>query len=136
VRGGVGAAAAWLRASGAPRVALVGYSFGALMAMLAAADGEAAFACAAVGFPSTILGDDPARVASAERAFERAPWLLVSGDQDPFCELERLRAWEARFPSVRLDVLAGVGHFFAGADERAAVDRVVAFARAWSAPER
>src|ERR1700760_3100739 len=35
----VAAAVAWARAAGAPRVALVGYSFGALMAARAVADG-------------------------------------------------------------------------------------------------
>jgi uncharacterized protein len=127
----VRAAAAWLRASGAPRVALAGYSFGALMAMLAIAAGEPAYACAAVGFPSTILGDDPERAATAERAFASGtPWLFVSGDQDPFSELDRLRGWAAAHPSVRVDVLPGVGHFFAGDAERAVTARVTELLRA------
>jgi alpha/beta superfamily hydrolase len=124
----VRAACAWLRSSGAPRVALAGYSFGALMAMLALASGEPAAAVAAVGFPSTILGDDAARAADAARALGAgAPWLFVSGDQDPFSELERLRRWAADFPSVRVDVLAGAGHFFAGELERDVCRRVTEF---------
>src|SRR5206468_10852 len=81
----VRAVADWLRAAGAPSVALVGYSFGALMAARALARGAACEAYAAVGFPTTILGHDPERVAEVERALDaRVPWLFTSGDQDGF----------------------------------------------------
>jgi len=127
----VRAACAWLREAGAPRVALAGYSFGALMSMLAVASGEPAVACAAIGFPTTILGDDAARLADAARALGGgAPWLFVSGDRDPFSELARLRGWAASFPSVRLEVLEGEGHFFAGASERDVTARATEFLRA------
>jgi len=38
-----------------------------------------------------------------------------------------LRAWADDFPSVRLDVLAGAGHFFAGPAERDVAARVARF---------
>src|SRR5207247_1148864 len=74
----VAAVAAWAEAQGASQVALVGYSFGALMAARALADGLSATALAAVGFPTTIVGHDAERVARVERALDRRlPWLFV-----------------------------------------------------------
>jgi alpha/beta superfamily hydrolase len=125
------AAAAWARHAGAPRVALVGYSFGALMAARALAGGTAAVALAAVAFPTTILGDDPGRVTQVERALDRRiPWLFVNGDADQFCEVDRLRAWTSERSWTRLDVLAGRGHFFAGHDEEEVCRRVTDFVTA------
>ncbi len=118
----------WLRARGAPRVALVGYSFGALMALKAVARGTPAAALAAVGLPSAIVGDHPERVADVERALGVGlPTLFVHGDRDPFCELGRVAAWAAGRPTVRVDVLPGQGHFFTGDAERDVVARVCAF---------
>jgi alpha/beta superfamily hydrolase len=124
----VRAAAAFLRAAGAPAVALVGYSFGALMAMKAIAHGEPAAAMAAVGFPSTIIGQHLDRIADVERALgSGVPWLFIQGDRDPFCPLDRLRGWAAGRPSVQLDVRPGEGHFFSSAAADDLVARVTAF---------
>ena len=124
------AAVAWARAQGAPRVALVGYSFGALMAARALAGGADAAALAAVAFPTTILGDAPDRVAVIERALDRRrPWLFVGGDADQFCEIDRLRAWVAARPWARHEVLPGRGHFLAGSDEADVCARVAHFTR-------
>ena len=124
----VAAAIAWARAQGAPRVALVGYSFGALMAARAIADGAGVAACAAVGFPTTILGHAPDRVAVVERALDRrVPWLFVDGDADQFCEVGRLQAWVDGRSWARHEVLPGRGHFFAGLDEADVCDRVARF---------
>jgi alpha/beta superfamily hydrolase len=128
----VAAAIAWAREQGAPRVALVGYSFGALMAARAIADGADVSAFAAVGFPTTILGHAPDRVAVVERALDRrVPWLFVEGDADQFCEIDRLRAWVEGRCWARNDVLPGRGHFFGVADEAEVCDRVARFA--WEA---
>lgn len=127
----VAAAASWACEQGAKRVALVGYSFGALMAARAVADGTAAVGLAAVGFPTTILGEEPARVARVERALDRQiPWLFVNGDADQFCEVDRLRGLVAARPWARLEVLAGRGHFFAGVDEEEVCRRVTQFVAA------
>jgi alpha/beta superfamily hydrolase len=124
----VAAVARWVADAGAPRVALIGYSFGALMAARALADGAGADAYAAVGFPTTILGHEPARVAAVERLLDRRlPSLFLAGDADQFCELERIAGWIAARPWAKQEVLAGRGHFFAGADEGEVCRRVAAF---------
>jgi alpha/beta superfamily hydrolase len=117
--------ARWMRER-ARKVALVGYSFGALMAMKAIADGEDAFAFAAVGFPTTILNEE--RVPDVERALATGiPWLFLQGDRDQFCELERVRGWQR--PNVELQTLDGEGHFFTNED--AVAERVAAFLARW-----
>jgi alpha/beta superfamily hydrolase len=124
----VRAVAAWLRAAGAPRVALVGYSFGAVMALQAIADGEPAAACVAIGLPTRTIAEHADREAALARALSTGiPSLLLSGDADPLSEIDRLRAWAARRPSVRVEVLAGQGHFFADADARELCARVADF---------
>jgi uncharacterized protein len=125
----VRAAAAWLRQRGALRIVLVGYSFGALMATRAVGDGEAVAGCACVAFPTTILEETGDRAEHVARALDRGlPWLFVGGDADGFCELDRIRGWAHGRPSVRVDVLPDVDHFFAGAATRDACARVAAFA--------
>jgi alpha/beta superfamily hydrolase len=125
----VRAVATWARAQGAPQVALVGYSFGALMAMKALAAGEEAAAFAAVGFPTTILGDHPDRLADVGRALGRGlPSLFVSGDADHFCELDLVRGWVSAHANARLDVVPG-GHFFAGEPASDLCARVAGFIR-------
>ncbi|HEY7956541.1 MAG TPA: alpha/beta fold hydrolase [Polyangia bacterium] len=112
----VRAAAAWLRSTGAPRVALCGYSFGALMAMRAVARGEPVTAAVAIALPTTLVDGDPDRVAELERALARGPaWLLIHGDQDSFCDAARVAAWATAAPNARIALLPGQGHFFAGA---------------------
>jgi uncharacterized protein len=123
----VHAAAAWLRQHGVEQLALVGYSFGALMAMRAVAEGEAACAFAAVGFPTTIIGDNADRLTDVARALATGmPWLFLQGDADSFCELDRVKSW-AQPPHVELQVLAGQGHFFDGAAAQEVVRRVAEF---------
>jgi len=109
----VRAALAWARAR-ATTVAVVGYSFGALMALKAIAQGERPQALVAVGFPTTIVGESVERVAELTRALDAGvPSLFVHGDADPFCEHARVRSFAAGRPHVRVEELAGFGHFFA-----------------------
>jgi hypothetical protein len=120
----VRAVAEWVRQNDAPRTALVGYSFGALMAARAVGEGERPAAFAAVGFPTTIIGDREERVADVTRAVATGiPWLFLQGDHDQFCELGRIRGWAA--PNVDIQVLEGAGHFFADGSEVA--ERVARF---------
>jgi alpha/beta superfamily hydrolase len=122
------AVADWLRAAGAPRVALVGYSFGALMAARALGQGSDAFAFAAVGLPTTIIGDDPERVAHVEAAIaRRVPSLFIAGDEDQFCEIDRIAAWIDGKSWAQKDVMHGCGHFFSDEQSRQVCTRVANF---------
>ena len=128
----VAATITWVRAQGATRVALAGYSFGALMAARAVAEGAEVSAFAAVGFPTTILGKAADRIAVVERALDRrVPWLFIGGDADQFCEIDRLKAWVAGRRWARNELLPGRGHFLDGSDAADVCERVARFA--WSA---
>jgi alpha/beta superfamily hydrolase len=122
------AAVAWMASQGARQIVIVGYSFGALMAARAIAEGSDVAAFAAVGFPTTLVDERPERLQHIEAALDRRlPWLFVSGDRDQFCELAQLRAWTGARPWTRLQPLPGRGHFFAGDDERAVLSLVTGF---------
>jgi alpha/beta superfamily hydrolase len=94
-------------------VAVVGWSFGALVGMNAAAADGRVTACVAVA--------PPCRPAFAERldvpALERpdrlpARSLLVAGTADPFCRPEDLAALAARIPGAEVRLVDGADHFF------------------------
>jgi alpha/beta superfamily hydrolase len=124
----VAAVADWLRAAGAPRVALVGYSFGALMALGALARGLAAEAFVGIGFPTRIVGHHADRVAAVEHALARGvPTLFLSGDADSFSEIDPLRRWVEAGRAARLEVLAGRHHFFQGEAAAKLTERVTDF---------
>jgi alpha/beta superfamily hydrolase len=126
----VRAVADYCRAAGASRLALVGYSFGALMALEAIARGERPDGFAAVGFPTTIVGDHPDRVARVAGAMQSGvPSLFVAGDQDQFCELPRLRHWLSRAPHAQLVVEPGVDHFPSGTVAARICSTVAGFVR-------
>jgi uncharacterized protein len=123
----VRAVAAWTRAQRPGPLALVGYSFGALMALKAISDGEPCDAVAAVALPTQIVGDHADRIADITRALHKGiPTLFVQGDRDPFCELPRLTAWTQNLPHITVETTAGEGHFFRGTEEQAS-SRVAAF---------
>ncbi len=82
--------------------ALVGYSFGALIA-LAVADGTTRLVAVA---PPLALADSPVAAAAAT--------LVVAGDRDSFCPLAALNTATARWPRTRVVVVEGADHFFAG----------------------
>ncbi len=125
----VRAACEWARAQGAPRVIVIGYSFGALMALKAIAHGERPAAYVAVGFPTTIIGDHPERLSEITSALDAGvPSLFVHGDADIFCEHPRVRDYRTTRPHVTVEELAGFGHFFQAAwEERELVSIVTRF---------
>ena len=112
--GGVGetadtlAAVAWARGRW-PGAALVlaGFSFGAAVAIRAAAEAD----------PAWLISVAPAvdRVDLESTSLPAGDWLIVQGDADDVVTPASVRAWAARrAPHARLRVLAGVGHFFHG----------------------
>lgn len=120
----VAAAVRHLRARGP--VAVCGYSFGALMAMRAAGDDTLPITAAiAIGLPTVIAQDNPERVAHLARGLAAAPWLLVAGDKDQFCDLAVLQRWAADAPRATPTVLPGIGHFYSEAVEQTIGDHLV-----------
>jgi len=106
---------------------MVGYSFGAGMALEALAkEGRASSLCC-VGFPTTVAGSYPHMVAAGDLLTrEGPPMLFLCGDHDQFCEPHWLRQNLAG-PRIRVEVMQGEGHFFEGEAIQRVVDRVVAF---------
>ena len=93
---------------------VVGWSFGAGVALREALDDERVAALALVGIPLTPGDIDlPALPGSPElRALARRPVLLVAGENDAFCPSDRLRTFGAGFPAAEVKILAGTDHYF------------------------
>lgn len=90
--------------------ALVGYSFGALIALAVADD---AMRLAVIAPPLAVGGTVVTPAAAT---------LVVAGDQDPFCPLSALTELTAAWPKTRIVVLDGADHFFAGYASRAGAE--------------
>ena len=106
----VRAAAALLRAElGVPRVALVGYSFGSVMALRAGcSEQDQTSGMIAIGPPVRMLGLD-------FLAGCRVPLALVTGDRDQFCPVDTLETMRERYaPASTLTLIPGADHFFGG----------------------
>jgi alpha/beta superfamily hydrolase len=116
------AVAAWVRASYPDAaLALAGFSFG----------GAVAFNAATRLSPQSLITIAPAvdRVAVADHARPKCPWLIVQGDADDVVLPAHVSTWAARFePKPTLALLPGVGHFFHGALNQLQAE-VLAFAR-------
>ena len=102
-----------LRVEVPERVAVVGWSFGSLVAMNAVAkDGRV----------DAFAGIAPPVRAAFEGTFELPPvadlddWkarsLLVCGTADPFCRPDDLKSFAAQLPSAEVRVIEGADHFF------------------------
>jgi uncharacterized protein len=86
---------------------LAGFSFGAMVALRAAA----------VAAPAQLITVAPAvtRADYAQIARPDCPWLLIQGDADDVVDPAAVSAWAQRLnPPPVLKVLAGAGHFFHG----------------------
>lgn len=89
-------------------VVLAGYSFGAMIAVRAAASLEEVGAIVAVALPLGMIEAD------ALGAITK-PIVLLAGDQDSYCPANHLAALAERLgASAQLKLIAGADHFFAG----------------------
>jgi alpha/beta superfamily hydrolase len=97
----------------ASRVVLVGYSFGALMALRHAA--------ASPGLGAVIAVSPPAVAGPFVGIFIEPPLLLVAGDRDEYCDTGVLASYREKLGrNVQLEVVPGVDHFWWGSDDRLA----------------
>jgi len=121
------AATSFLRAELQADVAIAGYSFGALMATRALANGLSASRFAALALPTALIVGRDDRVADLRAAAAAQPSLFIGGDQDQFCDLPVLRGWTEEVATAAVDPLPGVSHFPTGPDLAELVRRTVAF---------
>lgn len=110
----------WLRTRGDGPLLLAGFSFGAQMALRAAAQRPPAW-LVTVGTPG------PQYLAGPDPAVPQCPWLAVHGEEDEVVDCATTRDWLASLsPPPRFESVPDTGHFF----HRRLVDlrqRVVAF---------
>jgi uncharacterized protein len=115
----VRAAIGWLReratqgAGDAIPTLLVGWSFGASVALREALDDPRVGAIALVGLP--VRPNDlslPALPDPADLRLFRRPALLVAGEHDGYCPPDELREFGTGFPDVRVEILEGTDHYF------------------------
>lgn len=89
------------------RLALAGYSFGAVMALLAAA-GEDVRALLAVSLPT---------IEPLPKSGPSCPARFVSGDEDEYADVEELKAFVLTLgPEADLKLIPGLGHFWFGVE--------------------
>ncbi|HUF52660.1 MAG TPA: alpha/beta fold hydrolase [Dehalococcoidia bacterium] len=95
------------------RVAVAGYSFGAMMAARVATGREDLAAAVLVSIPTQ-------RGPTVELGLPM-PALFVTGDRDEYCDPDLLLEFREQIgPDVAVEVLEGVDHFWWGSDERLA----------------
>lgn len=101
------------------RVALAGYSFGAMVAINAAAGRSDLAALITVSNPTS---------GGAPSVRLDCPALFVAGDRDQYCDAEALQEYRSLGDDVTVEVLPGVDHFWWGSDGRL-IEIVSAFLR-------
>ncbi|HYJ59830.1 MAG TPA: alpha/beta fold hydrolase [Actinomycetota bacterium] len=94
-------------------VFVVGWSFGASVALRAALDDRRIGAVALVGFPLRPgdLSLPPLPDVADLRALRR-PALLLAGEHDAYCPPEELDTFGAGFPDATVTVVPGTDHYF------------------------
>ncbi len=94
-------------------VSVVGWSFGAMVALNAVAGdgGVASYAGLAPPVRAAFKGTF-ALPPIAELDGWKARTLLVCGTEDPFCRADDVRALAARLPSAEVRIIDGADHFF------------------------
>ena len=93
--------------------ALIGWSFGANVAVRAAIDDARVAALALIGLPlvPNDLSLPPLPDATDLRALRR-PVLLLAGEHDTFAPPEQVQAYAASFPEATVRIVGGTDHYF------------------------
>ena len=100
---------------------MIGWSFGASIALRAAIDDRRVDALVLVGLP-LVPGDlalPPLPDATDLRAMRR-PTLLLAGEHDTYAPDEALRDYAALFPAGEATIVAGTDHYFWRRERKAA----------------
>ena len=107
---------------------LVGWSFGANIALRTAVTDPRVAALALIGLPLTeaLEALPPLPDRTELRAFDR-PVLFVVGEADRFCPLPEVQALARRLPDAEVAVFPDTDHFFFR-QERAVAERIGSFA--------
>ncbi len=103
-----------VRIEAAGATVVVGWSFGAWVALRYAAMDPSLAAVALIGMPVGASGSSPRRPLPylGELESVRMPVLLVAGDEDEFCPVEGMRELAGWIPGAETLVLHGTGHFY------------------------
>jgi len=108
-----------LREIDSARLALAGYSFGAVIALLAA--GDEIRALLAVSLPT---------IEPLPKSGPSCPALFVAGNEDEYADVEKLKAFVLTLgPEAELKFIPGLGHFWFGV-ERDLQNIIAPFAKA------
>lgn len=95
----------------ADRVALAGYSFGAMVMLRAASDRDDLAAIVSVA--------NPTQRGPKVEIHMLAPTLFVVGNRDQYCDGELLLEYREQIgDDVTVEIVPGVDHFWAGSDDR------------------
>jgi uncharacterized protein len=112
-------------AAGGPTV-VVGWSFGANVALREALDDDRVDALGLIGFPLTHDLDIPPPPSATELRTLRRPVLLLSGETDAYSPPDRARELATSFRDATVEIVAGTDHYL-WRHERAAASLVGAF---------
>ena len=105
----------------ADRVALAGYSFGAMVMLRAASDRDDLAAVVSVA--------NPTQRGPKVEIHMLAPTLFVVGDRDQYCDGQLLLEYREQIgDDVTVEIVRGVDHFWVGSDDRL-IDIVQEFLR-------
>jgi alpha/beta superfamily hydrolase len=103
------------------RVHMIGYSFGAAMAVPAALATDKVCSCTAIAFPFEVFSKNAAGSISLQSK-RRMPMLFLTGDADDFTPVRSFKQWAGKFGGASQCVLAGADHFFGGHERDVVVE--------------
>lgn len=126
VRDVAGAITRVRQASDGPTV-VVGWSFGANVALREALEDERVSALVLIGLPLEHEVDIPPMPSAPELRLFRRPVLLLSGEHDEYSPVPALAALRGRFPNAEVSIVSGTDHYL-WRHERAAAAIVGDFA--------
>jgi alpha/beta superfamily hydrolase len=107
----VAAAITRVRAEGDGPTLVVGWSFGANVALREALDDERVNALALIGFPLTHALDIPPAPSATELRSLRRPVLLLSGETDGYSPSDPLRELARSFRDATVEIVPGTDHY-------------------------